>query len=130
MESEFVALNTTVQHAVWLSSLELQFDESYKWVPVIWCDNQPAIAIAKGNEMTTIKRSRFMNVKYMYVRAQNEDGHVDIRFVDSEDNIADLFTKRLPKNPHSELRGYFLEKYEERELPGVPENQDSGPDSD
>ena len=81
-------------------------------VPVL----QAAIAVATGEETTKLKRSRHMNLKFNYVRFASEKKEVNIHYVASENNVADIFTKRVPKNVLKYLKEYFVEVYSEREF--------------
>ena len=56
-----------------------------------------------------------MNVKYHYVRRAARKDLVDIYYVESTDNTADLFTKRLPHGPLALLRSHFMVKVDDRE---------------
>ena len=58
-------------------------------------DNQGCIALAK-NFMVT-KRSKHIRIKYHYVRQQVEDNVISLEYVNTRQNIADLFTKILPE---------------------------------
>ena len=40
---------------------------------------------------------KHINVKYHYIRECIEDGHIEVVQVDTNDNIADIFTKPLGK---------------------------------
>jgi hypothetical protein len=113
MESEYISMFVTTQNVLWLNSLEQQFGLP-TLVPRLWCDNQAAIAVATGGELT-FKRSRFMNVKYHFVREKFEEKKLLIDYVKSGDNVADLFTKRLAHDLLSNLRYEFLESYSERD---------------
>ena len=113
MESEYIAMFSAANHLTLLFALEDQFGLSPA-KPNLWCDNQSAISIATGGGMN-FKRSRFMNVKYHWVRKAYEDGEFAIDYIKSEENMADLLTKRLPPNKLKELRGYFLEIYSLRD---------------
>ena len=116
MESEYIAMFRTVKHAVLLHSLETQFGLDPPR-PILWCDNKAAIAIATGGGMN-FKRSKFMNVKYHYVRRAYEKNETNILYVESQHNIADPFTKRLSHGPLEALRGLFMEEYSTREILG------------
>jgi hypothetical protein len=111
MEAEYIAMFTTVQNAIWISSLEDQFGTS-QYLPHIWCDNTAAIAIAIGGEMS-FKKSRFMNVKYHYTRQAYEEKKITIEYIESAINIADLFTKRVAHSTLHNLRECILEHYEQ-----------------
>ena len=56
-------------------------------------DNTGAKALAE-NYMTS-KRSRHFRVRLFYVRDQVRDGVIKIEYIDTHENIADLFTKAL-----------------------------------
>ena len=101
MESEYITLFNTVQNAIFLSQLEQQLDIEW-YEPNIYCDNQAAISIAKGGDME-FKHSKFMNVKYHYIRKVLTDEILNVWYVKSSDNITNVFTKRLPHGPLSTL---------------------------
>jgi len=114
MESEYIALFKATEHVLLFAQLEEQmFIENT--IPIVWCDNQAAIAVAKGGEMT-FKRSRFMNVKYHFVRHVFEKGLMQISWVNSETNTADIFTKRLTQDDQDNHRDCMLETCDNLDL--------------
>ena len=113
MESEYITMYNTIQHTLWIRALETQMGIS-DLKPRILCDNKAAIAIATGGKMT-FKKSRYMNVKYHWIRDVHKKKEVIINYVRSKDNIADLFTKQLPHSTLCKLRGWFMEDYDKRE---------------
>ena len=130
MEAEYIALFSTTQNAVWLSSLENQFHlETIKspepYTPNVYCDNEAALTVARGGDMSSFKRSRFMNIKYHYVRHVVETSEIDLHQIESEENVADLFTKRLNKKTLTHLKGFFMEAYSKRELEDESEDKSS-----
>jgi hypothetical protein len=125
MESEYIAMFSTSQQTIWLSTLESEFQPTRPQIPLIWCDNDAAIKIATGGDMS-FKRSRFMNVKYHYVRLAYLKGEIKIEYVKSALNIADMFTKRLPYGPLKKQRNRYMSYYNELEVP-VPSDTTSSP---
>ncbi|GKC42321.1 retrotransposon protein, putative, ty1-copia subclass [Tanacetum coccineum] len=67
----------------------------------MYCDNTGAIAIAKDDGVT--KGARHFRAKVHYLRETIKLGDVKIEKVDTDDNLADLFTKALAFPKHSEL---------------------------
>ena len=60
------------------------------------------------------KRSRYMNVKYHWVRNQvKENDCLTVKYIPSKENIADVMTKRLNTTLHGELVYDFVEEYNE-----------------
>ncbi|GJS95371.1 hypothetical protein Tco_0802339 [Tanacetum coccineum] len=66
-----------------------------------YCNNIGAIAIAKDHGVT--KGARHFRAKVHYLRETIEIGDVKIEKVDTDDNLADPFTKDLAFLKHSEL---------------------------
>ena len=60
------------------------------------------------------KRSRYMNVKYHWVRNQvKENDCLTVEYVSSRENIADIMTKRLSTTVHRGLAYDIIEEYNE-----------------
>ena len=126
MESEYIALYTTANHLDLMIKLEQQLRLTV-YIPTIWCDNKAAIAIATGSVMD-FKRTRFMNIKYHWVRKAYEGKYFYIEYVKSENNLADMFTKRLAPNPLRFLRDLYLENYAKKDE--LEEYEASGDEED
>ncbi|GJY68842.1 hypothetical protein Tco_0471824, partial [Tanacetum coccineum] len=94
---------STKQKAVWIR----KFIFGLGVVPTIeelinmYCDNTGTIAIAKDHGVT--KGARHFRPKVHYLRETIEMGDVKIEIVDTDDNLADPFTKALAFPKHSEL---------------------------
>nr|GEX18111.1 hypothetical protein [Tanacetum cinerariifolium] len=67
----------------------------------MYCDNTGTIAIAKDDGVT--KGARHFRVKAHYLRETIKLGDVKIEKIDTDDNLADPFTKALAFPKHSEL---------------------------
>ncbi|GJX04995.1 hypothetical protein Tco_0190911 [Tanacetum coccineum] len=67
----------------------------------MYCDNTGAIAIEKDHGVT--KSARHFRPKVHYLRETIEMGDVKIEKVNTDDNLADPFTKALAFPKHSEL---------------------------
>ena len=77
---------------------------------VVNVDNLGAIYLADGNSST--QRTKHVDIRYHFVREYIEDGIVKVKFVRSEDNDSDVFTKNLS----SELLDKHAEKFMEVKL--------------
>lgn len=69
-------------------------------------DNQSVINIANNNDSN--KRLKHIDIKYQYIVENVSAGLVKIKFVCSNNNVADLFTKRLGKILFVKLRDIIL----------------------
>ena len=70
---------------------EVQYDPT-----ILFVDNQAAISIAQSGS-TGHNRQRHIDVKHHFVKEVIEDGAVALSYVQSADNLADAFTKALPR---------------------------------
>ncbi|GJU58507.1 retrotransposon protein, putative, ty1-copia subclass [Tanacetum coccineum] len=66
----------------------------------ILCDNASVVALTK--EPKDHKKSKHIERKYHCVRSKVEEGHVIVKHIRSEDNLAYPFTKALAKSKHDD----------------------------
>lgn len=93
-EAEYVALNSCCQEAIWLKGLYQELIPKCDEVPVLFCDNQSALCIAKNHMYSN--RTKHIDIKHHFIRELFEKGFVDMKYIRSEDMLADMFTKPLP----------------------------------
>lgn len=105
-EAEYVSLCTTIKEVMWIKRLavELKIIED-KPVPVL-CDNQSAIKIM-ANE-GSMHRSRHIDIQDAFCREQVQVGTVDVQYVKSEDQLADMLTKPLAKSKFENNRNRMM----------------------
>ena len=91
-ESEFIALALAVQDNQWIANVlkEMLLQITKR---VIYSDNHGAIKIAQSTQSTA--RTRHLNMKLQYSKETIKNEHFLVRYVQTSDNIADIFTKPL-----------------------------------
>ena len=95
MEAEYIALYHATLNAVWIQNFLEQLDMAPDAPLKIYCDNQPAIEVAKGE--APHKKSKHFQIKTHLVRHYLQKRLTDVEFVPTEDNQADVLTKPLSK---------------------------------
>ncbi|GKE11843.1 hypothetical protein Tco_1415394 [Tanacetum coccineum] len=70
----------------------------------LYCDNKSAIALCCNNVQHS--RAKHINVRYHFIKKQVENGIVELYFVRTEYQLADIFTKLLPR----ERFNFLIEK--------------------
>ncbi|GJV43581.1 retrotransposon protein, putative, ty1-copia subclass [Tanacetum coccineum] len=102
-DSEYIAAFDASKEAVWIRKFIywLGIVPTIKEPISMYCDNTRAIAIAKDDGVT--KGARHFHAKVHYLRETIKLGDVKIEKVDTDDNLADPFTKALAFPNHSEL---------------------------
>ncbi|GKA84317.1 hypothetical protein Tco_0805912 [Tanacetum coccineum] len=67
---------------------------AYNRIPM-YCDNKSAIALCCNNVQHS--RSKHIDIRHHFIREQVEKGVVELYFVRTEYQLADIFTKALPR---------------------------------
>ncbi|GJY74592.1 integrase, catalytic region, zinc finger, CCHC-type containing protein [Tanacetum coccineum] len=70
----------------------------------LYCDNKSAIALGCNNVQHSI--TKHLDVRYHFIKEQVENGIVELYFVRTEYELADIFTKPLPR----ERFNFLIEK--------------------
>jgi hypothetical protein len=61
-------------------------------------------AISMAKNPVFHQRTRHINRKYHFIREALQKGVIDVKFCRSEEQLADIFTKALPKDRFKQLR--------------------------
>ncbi|WMV47529.1 hypothetical protein MTR67_040914 [Solanum verrucosum] len=94
-EAEYKATTLTAQECVWLQRLAEKLHLSISKPTTIFGDNQSAIKLA--NNSVFHARTKHIEVEDHFIREKVLDGTLYTSEVRSQENIADIFTKSLPK---------------------------------
>lgn len=76
--------------------------EKQEEVVHLYCDNKSVIAIAKN--LVYHSRTRHIAIKHHFIRKAIDEGEVELQFNRSYEQVADIFTKALPKEIFHQLR--------------------------
>jgi hypothetical protein len=101
-EAEYVAATSSVCHAVWLRSLLKELHMSQEEATEIFVDNKSALALAKNPVFHD--RSKHIDTRYHFIRECIARKEVQLEFVKSQDQVADIFTKPLKYDTFYKLR--------------------------
>lgn len=102
MESEYVSASEATRELIWLDRLANELVQDQFEVPILYVDNQSAIRLAKNP--INHKRSKHIDVKYHFIREKVNEGMITLEDIRSEEQIADVLTKAIPKKKFQELR--------------------------
>jgi ATP sulfurylase len=101
-----MASTQATKETIWMTKLmkELGYMKEKKAM-VIRCDNQGAISLTK-NPMQHA-RTKHINLQHHFVRERIENGEVTFKYCSTEDMVADVLTKALPREQHNKLISMF-----------------------
>lgn len=98
-EAEYYAASLATQDAIWLRTLLAELQHPCKGATTIHEDNTGCIRIAK--DPCSHSKSKHIAIRHHFVRQQVQEGAVALVYITTKNNIADLFTKVLGKQLHS-----------------------------
>ncbi|GJW08805.1 retrotransposon protein, putative, ty1-copia subclass [Tanacetum coccineum] len=101
-ESEYIAACKASKEAIWMKNFigDLGVVPTVQDPIEIFFDNESVVALTK--EPKDHEKSKYIEIKYHFVRSKVEEGHVIMKHIRSEDNPADPSTKALAKSRHDE----------------------------
>ncbi|GJR30591.1 retrovirus-related pol polyprotein from transposon TNT 1-94 [Tanacetum coccineum] len=79
---------------IWMRTQLLDYGFKYNWI-LMYCDSKSAIAISCNPVQHS--KTKHIDIRYHFIKEHVERGTVEIYFVGTEYQLADLFTKALPK---------------------------------
>ena len=95
-EAEYVATASAANQAIWLTRILEDMGEKQLKPVEICCDNKSAIAIAKNPIFHN--RTKHIAIKYHYLREVEANGDIQLKYCNTENQLADIFTKALPRD--------------------------------
>ena len=98
-EAEFIAITESIKELLYLQLLCKDFNINQPNVTIMYCDNQGAIALTKESPKKH-QRTKHIDVRFNFIRSQK---NIDVKYVCSKDNLADIMTKPLGKMIHNKL---------------------------
>ncbi|GJY44675.1 hypothetical protein Tco_0432888 [Tanacetum coccineum] len=78
----------------WSSKKQKNYGFEFNKIP-LYCNNKSVIALCCNNVQHS--RSKHIDVWYHFIKEQVENGVIELYFVRTEYQLADIFTKALPR---------------------------------
>ncbi|CAI7885904.1 unnamed protein product [Closterium sp. NIES-53] len=98
VESEYMALFRAVREIVWQRRLLAELGEEQQAPTPLYCDSQGAISLAKNPVLHGL--TKHMRVKWHWTRSMVVAGEVELHYVKTAGQPADMMTKRLVEQQH------------------------------
>jgi hypothetical protein len=93
MESEYMAASAATQEALWLRMILEELGVSLDRPLVLHEDNKACIAFSKNPG--DFKRTKHIDYRHHFVRERVASGDIALEYIQTDDQIADIFTKAL-----------------------------------
>ncbi|GJV75991.1 retrovirus-related pol polyprotein from transposon TNT 1-94 [Tanacetum coccineum] len=94
-EAEYMVLSASCAQVMWMMKQLKDYGFNYNKIP-LYCDSQSAKAISCNPVQHS--RTKHIHTRYHFIKEHVEDGIIKLYFVRTEYQLADMFTKALPKD--------------------------------
>ncbi|GKF48025.1 hypothetical protein Tco_0141276 [Tanacetum coccineum] len=92
MEAEYISLSRCCTQILWMCSQLIDYGFRFNKIP-LYCDNKSAIDLCCNNVQHS--RAKHIDIRYHSIEEQVENGIVELYFVRTEYQLADIFTKPI-----------------------------------
>ncbi|KAI3510618.1 hypothetical protein L1887_17750 [Cichorium endivia] len=94
-EAEYVAAASCCSQVLWMETQLKNYGFKMQQVP-IYCDSKSAIAIS--HNPVNHSMTKHIDIRYHFLKDNIQKGHIELHFVPTEEQVADIFTKPLDEN--------------------------------
>ncbi|GJS97217.1 hypothetical protein Tco_0804185 [Tanacetum coccineum] len=93
-EAEYITMSGCCAQILWMRSQLKDNGFIFNKIP-LYCDNESAIALSCNNVQHS--RSKHIDTRHHFIREQVKNGVVELYFVETNYQLADILTKALPR---------------------------------
>jgi len=101
-EAKYMAIFHATCQVIWHQNLLEGLGYPQEELTILYSNNQSAITLSRDTQFHA--RSKHFDVQNHFVHEKVENGVIDIIYVPTDNNIADIFTKALLKPKHQKFR--------------------------
>ena len=91
-EAEYVAASSCCFQVLWMKTQLLDYGYRMLWIP-IYCHSESAIAISHNPIQHS--KTKHIELRYHFIKDHILKGNIELIFVHTHEEIADVFTKAL-----------------------------------
>jgi len=101
-EAEYIAVGSSCSQLVWMKQMLKKYNVEQN-VLTLFCENLSAINISINPIQHS--RTKHIDIRHHFIRDLVEEKVVTLEHVDTEEQLADIFTKALDAKQFEKLRG-------------------------
>jgi hypothetical protein len=105
-EAELYAEAAAINETKWLSGLLTEIGTTQPDAPLIYGDNQSTQTLTKNGIKS--ERTKHIAIKYAFIHDEVSSGRVQLQWVPSAEQLADILTKPLARPLHEKLRTQLM----------------------
>jgi hypothetical protein len=102
-EAEYTAAFEASKEVIWLRALLKGINFTAPSATIILCDNNAAINLSEDPSLH--QRVKHIDIKYHFLRERVNSNEISMAYINTNNNLADIFTKALEHRRFARLRG-------------------------
>jgi hypothetical protein len=100
-EAEYVAAGYCCAQLLWMRQTLRDYGYKFSKVPLL-CDNESAISMV--DNPVEHSHTKHIAIRYHFLRDHQQKGDIEIVYINTKDQLADIFTKPLDEQSFTKLR--------------------------
>jgi hypothetical protein len=100
-EAEYIAAGHCCAQLLWMRQTHIDYGYKLTKVPLL-CDNESAIRMA--DNPVEHSRTKHIAIQYHFLRDHQQRGDIEIAYVSTKEQLADIFTKSLDEKAFTKLK--------------------------
>jgi hypothetical protein len=100
-EAEYIIAGHCYAQLLWMRQTLRDYDYKLSKVPLL-CDNGSAIRLV--DNPVEHSRTKHIDIRYHFLRDHQQRGDIEIAYVGTKEQLADIFTKPLDEKTFTKLR--------------------------
>jgi hypothetical protein len=101
VEAEYIVVGHYCAYLLWMRQTLRDYGYKLSKVPLL-CDNESVIRIA--DNPVEYSCTKHIDIRYHFLRDHQQKGDIKIAYVNTHNQLADIFTKPLDEKTFSKLR--------------------------
>jgi hypothetical protein len=100
-EAEYIVVGHCCSQLLWMRQTLRDYGYKLTKVPLL-CDNESAIRVA--DNPVEHSRTKHIAIRYHFLRDHQQKGDIEIAYINTKEQLADIFTKPLDEQTFNKLR--------------------------
>jgi hypothetical protein len=101
VEAEYIVAGHYCAQLLWMRQTLRNYGYKFSKVPLL-CDNESAIRMV--DNPVEHSRTKHIVIRYHFLRDHQHKGDIEIAYINTKDQLADIFTKPLDEKTFTKLR--------------------------
>ena len=114
VEAEMFAIAIVIKEVIWLRNLLTELGHPQEKPTVVYTDSRSAMLVATSNA-TLSKPLKHISVRVAFIREKYKNGVVNIKWINGDNQLADMLTKSLPVDRFRMLKNIVMPNFVEKE---------------